>query len=286
MKVGVPLTVVFLPLTWFYLTRLAIPVTLTEIPGGREIIRAKVSSLGSITKGERYTLFVFIFAVCGWIFRSRIDIGILTIPGWSNILGLENYVKESTVAIAVALLLFIIPENLRERRFLLDWDSAMKILWGVLLLFGGGIALASAVKSSGLSQWIAESLGIFTSFPTILMILAVCLLITFLTEITSNTAISTVFMPTLGAIAVAMGSNPMLLMIPAAMSASCAFMLPVATPPNAIVFGSGKIPAVLMARTGLGLNLLGAILITTVIYFLAIPIFDISISGLPDWARP
>ena len=162
----------------------------------------------------------------------------------------------------------------------------MKIPWGVLLLFGGGIALASAVKSSGLSQWIAESLGVLSNFPTILMVLSVCLLMTFLTEITSNTAIATVFMPTLGAIAIAMDSDPMLLMIPAAMSASCAFMLPVATPPNAIVFGSGKIPAFLMARTGLGLNLLGAALITTATYFLAIPLFNISIYGPPEWAKP
>ena len=162
----------------------------------------------------------------------------------------------------------------------------MKIPWGVLLLFGGGIALASAVKSSGLSQWIAESLEVLSNFPIVLIVLSVGLLITFLTEITSNTAITTVFMPTLGAIAIAMDSDPMLLMIPAAMSASCAFMLPVATPPNAIVFGSGKIPVSLMARTGLGLNLLGAVLIATAIYFLAIPLFDISMSGLPQWAQP
>ncbi len=286
MKVGVPLALIFLPLIWLYLTRLAIPVTLKEIPGGRETIQAKINSLGSMTKGERYTLFVFFFAIFGWVFRSNIDLGVFTISGWSNILGVEDYVKDSTVAVTVALLLFIIPENLKERRFLLDWDSAMKIPWGILLLFGGGIALASAVKSSGLSQWIAESLGVLSNFPTVLMVLSVCLLITFLTEITSNTAIATVFMPTLGAIAIAMDSDPMLLMIPAAMSASCAFMLPVATPPNAIVFGSGKIPAFLMARTGLGLNLLGAVLITTAIYFLAIPLFDISVSGLPEWAKP
>jgi sodium-dependent dicarboxylate transporter 2/3/5 len=284
-RVGLPLTMVFLPLTWFYLTRLAIPVTLAEIPEDREMIRAKTRSLGPMKKGERYTLLVFLLAVFGWVFRNNISIGVLVIPGWSNLLGVEENVKDSTVAIAVALLLFIIPENLKEKRFLLDWDSAMKIPWGVLLLFGGGIALASAVKSSGLSQWIAESLGVLSNFPAILMVLAVCLLMTFLTEITSNTAVSTVFMPTLGAIAVAMDSNPMLLMIPAAMSASCAFMLPVATPPNAIVFGSGKVPASLMARTGLGLNLLGAVLITTAIYFLAIPLFEISTSGIPEWAR-
>jgi sodium-dependent dicarboxylate transporter 2/3/5 len=285
MMVGLPLTIVFLPLTWFYLTRLAIPVRLDEVPGGREAIEEKRRALGPMSRGERRTLAVFGLAVFGWVFRSNIDIGPFSIPGWSHLLGLQGYVNDATVAITAGLLLFIIPENLGQGEFLLDWNRARTIPWGVLILFGGGIALAAAVKESGLSHWIGGSLGVLSGFPTLVMVFGVCILMTFLTEITSNTAISTVFMPILGAIAVGMMADPMLLMIPAAMSASCAFMLPVATPPNAIVFGSGHIPAGQMARTGVGLNLVGAVLITMVVYLLAIPAFGILIHGLPAWAK-
>ena len=285
MKVGLPLTLIFLPLTWFYLTRIALPVSLSEIPGGREVINEKKAALGPMTTGERYMLVVFLIAVFGWIFRKNIDLGIVTIPGWSSLLGLENFVNDSTVAMFVALLLFITPVNLKKGEFLLDWEWAKRIPWGILILFGGGIALASSVKSSGLSQWIGEGVGILSELPVILMVLGVCLIITFLTEITSNTAISTVFMPIMGAIAVTMGISPLLFMIPVALSASCAFMLPVATPPNAIVFSSGKITVPQMARTGIGLNFLGVILITLAIYLLAIPIFGITLTGLPPWAQ-
>jgi solute carrier family 13 (sodium-dependent dicarboxylate transporter), member 2/3/5 len=284
MKVGLPLTVIFLPLTWFYLTRIALPVHLAEIPGGEEVIQEKKRALGKMSKGERYTLFVFIGAIFGWVFRKNIEVGTWIIPGWSNLLGLEKHVHDSTVAMMAALLLFIIPADLKKGEFLLDWNWAKQIPWGILILFGGGIALAAAVKSSGLSQWIGKGLSILSGFPLILIVLGVCLMMTFMTEITSNTAISTVFMPIMASIAVAMQVNPMLFMIPAALSASCAFMLPVATPPNAIVFSSGYITAPQMARTGIGLNLIGAVLITLAIYLLAIPVFGITLTGLPPWA--
>jgi solute carrier family 13 (sodium-dependent dicarboxylate transporter), member 2/3/5 len=285
LKVGLPLTVIFLPLTWFYLTHFALPVRLAEIPGGEEAIQEKKRALGRMSNGERYTLSVFIFAVFGWVFRKNIEIGTWIIPGWSNLLGLDEHVHDSTVAILAALLLFIIPADLKKGEFLLDWNWAKQIPWGILILFGGGIALASAVKSSGLSRWIGEGLTFLSGFPLIMIVLGVCLMMTFMTEITSNTAISTVFMPIMASIAVAMQVNPMLFMIPAALSASCAFMLPVATPPNAIVFSSGYITAPQMARTGLGLNLIGAVLITLVIYLLAIPVFGIVLTGLPPWAQ-
>ena len=284
MKVGLPLTLVFLPLTWYYLTRVALPVTLNKIPGGREMIEKKSAELGPMSKGERYTLVIFLMAVFGWVFRNNIDLGLFTIPGWSPLLGLEKHVNDSTVAIFAALLLFMTPVDLEKREFLLDWEWARRIPWGILILFGGGIALASAVKSSGVSSWIGEGLSGLSVAPVFFMILGVCLVITFLTEITSNTAVATVFMPIIGAIAVALDLNPILLMVPVALSASCAFMLPVATPPNAIVFSSGKITVPQMARTGLGLNLLGAILITLAIYLLAIPFFGITLTGLPPWA--
>ena len=285
MMVGLPLTLIFLPLTWFYLTRFALPVKLREIPGGSELIQTQRKELGLMTKGEKYTLTVFIMAICGWVFRKNIEVGAFTIPGWSHLLGLENHVNDSTVAILAALVLFTLPVDLRKREFVLDWEHAKEIPWGILILFGGGIALASAIQSSGLSQWLGEGMVILSGLPILLVILGICLVITLLTQVTSNTAISTVFMPILGSMAVAMGVNPMLFMVPTAMAASCAFMLPVATPPTAIVFGSGYLTITQMAKAGFGLNLIGAVLITLAVYWIAVPVLGISLSGLPEWVE-
>ncbi|MCH8068252.1 MAG: anion permease [Candidatus Marinimicrobia bacterium] len=163
-----------------------------------------------------------------WEPMLNINIGFLTIPGWSNLLGVEDMVHDSTVAILAALLLFSIPVDIKKKEFVLDWHWAKDISWGILILFGGGIALAKGVQSTGLANWIGDGISVVSNFPVILIILSVCLLMTFMTEITSNTAVSTIFMPILAATAVAAAINPLLLMAPAAISASCAFMLPVA----------------------------------------------------------
>lgn len=286
MMVGLPLTIIFLPVTWYFLTYIALPVKLKELPGGKEVVFSQIKSLGKMSKGEKLTLMILIFTALGWIFRKDIDIGFFIIPGWSNLLGVEKMAHDSTVAIFSALLLFCIPVDLKKKDFLLDWNSAKNISWGILILFGGGIALANGVQSTGLANWIGEGISSVSKLPVILMVLSVCLLMTFLTEITSNTAISTIFMPILAATAVATALNPLLLMVPAAISASCAFMLPVATPPNAIVFSTGYITMPQMVRTGIGLNFLGAFLITMIIYFLAIPMFGIVLGQLPPWAIP
>jgi sodium-dependent dicarboxylate transporter 2/3/5 len=196
-----------------------------------------------------------------------------------------SFINDSTVAIFAALILFAIPVDLKRGQFLLDWTNARNIPWGILILFGGGIALARGFESTGLANWIGLKLQLFADVPTIVMILLVCLMLTFLTEVTSNTAITTLFMPILAATAIATNTHPLLLMIPASISASCAFMLPVATPPNAIIFGSGNVTIPQMAKTGFALNLLGAILITILMYLVAIPVFNLTGGGLPGWAH-
>lgn len=280
-KVGLPFVIVFLPVTWLYLTRVALRLRLKEIPGEKAIIEQDLSMLGNMSRGEIMTLAVFVFVALSWIFRKNIDIGFLTIPGWSNLLGLENYVHDSTVAICGALLLFILPVDFRKREFVLNWEWAVKIPWGIILLFGGGFALAAGFQSSGLAQWIGERLAFLGGIHPVLMIASICLLMTFLTEVTSNTATTTMMMPVLGSMAVALSMHPFLLMIPAAMSASCAFMLPVATPPNAIIFGSGYLRIPDMARTGFFLNLIGVVIITLVVYLLGIPLLNINSAPLP-----
>lgn len=284
MMVGLPLTIVFLPITWYFLTHIALPIKLKELPGGKEMIQDQIKSLGKMSKGEKWTLIIFIFTALGWIFRKNIDIGWFTIPGWSNLMGIEKMVHDSTVAILASLLLFSIPVDLKKKEFVLDWKWAKDISWGILILFGGGIALANGVQSTGLAKWVGEGISVVSNFHVIIIILSVCLLMTFMTEITSNTAVSTIFMPILAATAIAAAINPLLLMVPAALSASCAFMLPVATPPNAIVFSTGYITIPQMVKTGLGLNFMGAFLITLIIYFLAIPLFGITLGQLPLWA--
>lgn len=285
MMVGVPLVIVFVPVTWLFLTRIGLPIRIRSLPGSSDVIREELKKIGPMRKGERLVMIIFLATAFLWIFRKNIDLGTFTIPGWSNALGIANYVNDATVAIFSAILLFAIPENLKKRSFLLDWEWAIKIPWGILLLFGGGIALAAGFKATGLAAWIGSNLSLFSSVPLIVMITITCFMLTFLTEVTSNTATATIFMPILAATALAMGVHPYLLMVPATISASCAFMLPVATPPNAIIFGSGCVTIPQMAKVGVGLNFIGIVIVTTITYLVAIPAFGILLNTFPSWAH-
>lgn len=277
MKIAVPLVLVFVPVTWLYLTRVAFKVPSGGAGGGgKEAVRNELREMGPMSRGECYVLVVFVLTALAWAFRSNIDVGAFVIPGWSDMLGISDSVSDATVAIAAAVVLFVLPVNLREGEFALDWEWASRIPWGVLILFGGGFALAAGFRETGLDKWVGGGLEAAAGLPPVVLMLLVCLVVTFLTEMTSNTATASMAMPILGATAVASGMHPLLLMIPATLSASCAFMLPVATPPNAIVFGSGSVTIPQMARAGLGLNLIGAILVTAVTYFIAVPAFGIS----------
>jgi len=285
MMVGVPLIVFFIPLAWLLLTKIVFPVKHLSQTGGKEVIRDQIKILGPMKKAELLTLCIFIFTALAWIFRADINFGYFTIRGWSNLLGIEEHVNDATVAIFSTLLLFVIPVNFKKNEFLLNWDWAVKIPWGILILFGGGIALAAAFKSSGLAAWIGQNLSLFSHVPLLVMIAIICFMLTFLTEVTSNTATATIFMPILAATALAMHTHPFLLMIPATISASCAFMLPVATPPNAIIFGSGTVTVPQMAKAGIYLNFIGIILVTTIVYLIAIPVFGIVLGTMPEWIR-
>jgi sodium-dependent dicarboxylate transporter 2/3/5 len=181
--------------------------------------------------------------------------------GWTGVLGVTG-VGDDTVALAAVIVLFVVPSGRRPGDRLLDWESASTIPWGLLILFGGGIAIARAFMASGLSRMIGDSLATVTQWPLVLLIGTLCLVVTFMTELTSNTATTTLLMPILGASALAAAMEPLTIMVPAAISASCAFMLPVATAPNAIVFGTGQIPVHRMVRRGVVLNLVGVVIIT------------------------
>ncbi len=252
MLLGLPLSVGMLIFIWWWLTRGGF-----KLAGGdsRNLLESEMAALGPMSRAEKLVAAVFMLAAAAWILQPL----------------LADYVEgvnDTSIAIAAALALFLIPVDLRERVFLMDWEQANKAPWGVLLLFGGGLSLAGVIGASGLAEWIAESLGVFEALPLVLMIGLVALVIIFLTEITSNTATAAAFLPLLGALAVAQGMSPEMLAIPAAVAASCAFMMPVATPPNAIVFGTGQLPIQAMIKAGFALNLFGVVLVTLLCYLL------------------
>ena len=184
----------------------------------------------------------------------------------------------------MAVVLFLIPSRREEGGRIMNWGTAQKLPWNIVLLFGGGFALAAGFKESGLSQWLGERMTWVEFLPPVLIVATLCLFITFLTELTSNTATAEMLLPILGALAVALQINPLFVMIPATLSCSCAFMLPVATPPNAIIFGTDRVRIAEMARVGIWLNLIGVVLITAAIWLLGRWVFGIDLARFPDWA--
>ncbi len=249
MSIGIPTVLLFIPIAWVLLCRRV----------SSDSSRFTLPESGPWRPAEVRVLFVFLLAALAWTTRTA------PFGGWGAYFGIRE-AGDSTVALLAVVLMFLIPNGERapdgSRERLLNWDTAREIPWGLLLLFGGGLAIAKAFQVSGLSQALGEHLSHITTWNPVLMMLVICLSVTFLTEITSNTASATLLMPILAATALSAKLDPRLLMIPAAMSASCAFMLPVATAPNAIVFGTYKIPIKRMVREGVLLNVFGALLIT------------------------
>lgn len=271
MMLGIPLMLIALPLLYFLLVKLIYPIHLNELPGGKKLIQNQLTRLGSISSAEKKVALVFCITALLWICRPLLT-GFL--PGLSD----------AGIAIGAAISLFIIPVDIKKKQFLLSWSDAEELPWGVLILFGGGLSLASAISDTGLAEWIGQGVGVLGGWPMILLIGAVISLIIFLTEMTSNTATTAAFLPILASVAIGLGENPLLLAVPAALGASCAFMLPVATPPNAIVYGSGKITIPEMSNAGLWLNLIFIVLLTAASYSLINVVFGIEPGVLPPWA--
>jgi solute carrier family 13 (sodium-dependent dicarboxylate transporter), member 2/3/5 len=250
MTIGLPVVFVMLPLSWFLLTRITCPVARRPIPGADAIIKAQTEELGSMSIEEKRVLAVFVLTALSWIFRPLI---IKVFP--------DMGLTDSGIALIGALSLFLIPSSKGDGSTLMSWPRAVTLPWGVLLLFGGGLSLAGAISKSGLADTIGGSLAGLEGLPTIVLLIAVTSLIVFLTEITSNTATTAVFLPIVSTVAIGMGVVPMELLVPVALAASCAFMMPVATPPNAIVFASDRLTVAQMAKAGFLLNLIAIVVI-------------------------
>lgn len=259
--IGLPLVIVSLPIVFLLLTRVVFRLNITERPGSEAIIDAELTQAGPMNRAQRQVAIIFALTATLWITRPLIG---QWLPGLSD----------TGIAILGGLLLFGIPLDWRNWRFVLTWDDAARLPWEVLILFGGGLSLAAGISDSGLAEWIGSAFANLEGVHALFLIMLAVTFTIFLTEVTSNTATAAAFLPILASVALGMGLDPLILTVPAAVAASCAFMLPVATPPNAVVYGSGMISIPQMARAGLVINLVMIGLITGMMYFLLGAVFS------------
>lgn len=273
MLFGVPLAIVLLFSVWFYLVKFAFPMKAKEVPGGKDVIKKQRDELGNMSYEEKIIGIVFLGTALAWITRTFI---------------LNRFfpaLDDTMIAIIAAIVLFLLPARNAKDGRLLNWLDSKNIDWGVLLLFGGGLAIAKGFKDTGLAQWIGEQLTVLQGIHLILIIAAIVTLVLFLTEITSNTATATMMYPIMASLALSLNVHPYALMIAAGISASCAFMLPVATPPNAIIFGSGMFKITDMMKAGFGINIFAIFLITLFAFYVLPFVWGIDITVYPDAFR-
>ena len=269
MAFAVPVVVILLVAVWLYLTKVAHPIKMKELPGGKELILEEKRKLGKMSFEETMVLLVFGFAAFMWVTRTFLWDD--KIPG----------IDDTMIAIFAASLLFLIP-SLNKGGRVLDWSVSKDLPWGILLLFGGGLALATGFKETGLAEWIGGRLTVLDGFNFVVIVVISAALVLFLTEITSNTATATMILPVLASLALALNVHPYALMVPAAMAANCAFMLPVGTPPNAIIFASGKLKISEMVRTGFVINIFTLILIVGAVFYILPHLWGVDLTVFPD----
>lgn len=292
---ALPMSVVYMWLAWLTLCRLVFPLPASTPFSGREFINREIAALGPMSNEEKKVLVVFVTVAVLWMTRQERLLGnSVDIYGWSHYLDLllvklgtfpvGNYLDDGTISIAMALTLFVIPAGPRHGGRLLDWESAKQVPWGILLLFGGGLAIAQGFTTSGLGDYLARQFeGFLGDASPLLVVVSVTTFVTSVTELTSNTATASMVIPIFASLAEAIQVSPFLLLIPAAVAASCAFMLPVSTPPNAIVYGSGRVPIMKMVVAGLWLDLLSVVIVTISVYTLGHLAFGV-LDGFPAWA--
>jgi sodium-dependent dicarboxylate transporter 2/3/5 len=272
MLLGVPVVAIGLPLVFSVLVRIY-PVGREPMAKGAAYVRDELRQMGPMSGPETVVALVFGLVAALWIFGPLVR---EAIPSLSD----------TAIAMGGALLLFLVPADWRRMEFVLDWRSAEALPWGVLILFGGGLSLAAAIQATGLAAYVGALLVGLGGLPTLAVVAVIALVILLLTEMTSNTATAAAFLPVVAALALALGESPLLLAVPTALAASCAFALPVGTPPNAIVFGSNLVTLPEMARAGVWLNLAFVVLVTAAAYLLLPLVFGVVYGQVPAWASP
>ena len=269
MMFAVPVVLVMVPTAWFVLTKIAFPFDTNTVKGGSEVVQAELLKLGKMSSAEKRVAYVMGAMAFMWSFRLlMVKSAFIT-----DLLPFMAYLKDTHIAVIGGLAMFLVPSGNKESISLINWAEAERLPWGVILLFGGGLSLASAIQATGLAIWLGESMSIMGTAPLILVMLAIVTMVIFLTELTSNTATTAALVPVMAALAVTINVDPILLAAPVAMAASCAFMLPVATGPNAVVFSTGYIQAPQMIRAGIVLNILGTFIVTGICYALVPYVF-------------
>ncbi len=284
MILAVPIALIMLMFVAFLLIKVFFKFDV-KIQIDKNFIRNEYLKLGRITFEEKTIALLFGNAALLWIFRSELNLGFIKIPGWQNIFAVPDFINDGTVAISVALLLFLIPSKKTNagKLTLLDVTAFNKVPWGIILLFGGGFALAKGFSSSGLSDYIGIQFNSLGYLSPVIIVLLTALIISFLTELTSNTATAQMILPIMASVSVAIGLNPLLLMITATLSSSMAFMLPVATPPNTIIFASDKMKIQYMVKAGFMINIAGVIIVSLLVYLIGSVLFDLN--TYPIWAK-
>ncbi len=271
-SIGFPFALLLMALCWYYLTHFAFTFTGDSIPGGKSDMQQELKSLGKISVEERRVLMVFVLTALAWMLQSY-----LLQPFFPAI-------DDTIIAISAAVVLFVLPSGKKGER-LLYWEDTLRLPWGAILLFGGGIALARGFEISGLAEWIGLQFNALQGIHILLLLVVLVAAVNFLTEITSNLATTAMILPILASLAVVADVHPFVLMVGAAMAASCAFMLPVATPPNAIVFGSGHISISDMMRAGFTLNVMSIVVVTLLVYFLLPLLWGFDLSPFPEMLK-
>ncbi len=269
--IGLPIVILGLPLCYAVMVFWLFPVKQLEINGGDHFITDELSKMGPLSRQEKWVAIIFGGTALLWIFQ----------PLLAKII---HGLSDTGIALIGALCTFLVPVDWAKGQFLMDWKSAEKLPWDILLLFGGGLSLAWAISNSGLSAWLGLQVSALSALPIFLLIMLITAAVVLLTGFTSNTAVAAAFLPISASVAISMGQNPLLFAVPAAVASSCAFMLPVATPPNAIVYSSGHIPIGQMVRAGSVLNVVSIILVTLLSYLLVPAVFDVQMGVIPDWA--
>ena len=282
MLLSFPISVILLILTAILLSKIIFRSN-KEIQVSKDFIKNEYKSLGKFSFPEKVIAIVFTLTSLLWIFRTDLNFGFIKLSGWSTLFHSPDFIDDGTIAITMAFLLFLFPSKDEKQKTILASNVFEQIPWGIILLFGGGFALATAFSSSGLSEFIGNNLQGLSNVPTFILVLVICTIINFLTELTSNTATTQMILPILASVSIAIGINPLLLMIAATLSASMAFMLPVGTPPNTIVFASKRLKIFDMAKTGFALNIISVIVISVLVYFVGSIIFDLN--TFPEWAK-